>query len=71
MIGLDYLLLVAAHLTVLMYVSYKIAQLRNRNTGTDDDDDGGSGFDLTPPKLDLPPGIVLPDDVPDEVELLA
>jgi hypothetical protein len=70
MLSIDYLLLIAAHLTVLMYVSYKIAQLRNRNSGSDDDDDGGSGFDLTPPKLDLPPGVRLPDDVPDEVEMM-
>ncbi|NJL14879.1 MAG: hypothetical protein HC913_19010 [Microscillaceae bacterium] len=68
MISFDYFLLLLAHLAVLTFVSYKIARLRNRNGNNDDDDEGGTGFDLTPPKLDLPPGIVLPRDVPEEME---
>ncbi|MFT5641438.1 MAG: hypothetical protein ACI9A7_001542 [Cyclobacteriaceae bacterium] len=34
---------------------------RNPNNDKDDDDDGGI-LDWTPPKLDLPPGISLPED---------
>ncbi|MEQ9423220.1 MAG: hypothetical protein RJQ09_02295 [Cyclobacteriaceae bacterium] len=46
---------------VLIYFMITLLAKRKRSTDSDDDNDGGitvSG----PPKIDLPPGICLPDD---------
>ncbi len=47
---------------ILTYLTFRL--MRNRKKPNNDDEDGGNSFELTPPKIDLPPGIGWPVDRP-------
>lgn len=49
--GLVYVLV-----TYFLFLSIK----KKKGEDNEDDDEGGIGFDLTPPQIDLPPGISWP-----------
>lgn len=63
----DYVLLSLICAMMTIWVIYKVSQ--NQSDGDfdnsdDSDNDGGIPFDLDPPILDLPPGVILPQDDP-------
>ena len=45
---------------ILTYLTFRL--MRHRRRPNNDDEDGGNQFELTPPKIDLPPGIGWPVD---------
>ncbi|MCC5937474.1 MAG: hypothetical protein JJU34_09340 [Lunatimonas sp.] len=61
---IDLFLCGVAYVVLIYFVATMTKARINRNRNNDDDGDGGVE-DLTPPKIDLPPGIVWPtDDTP-------
>lgn len=50
---------------VLIYFVAKMTKARLSDGKKNEDDDGDGGVeDLTPPKIDLPPGVIWPSDLP-------
>ena len=48
---------------ILIYFVATMTKLRRDKGKTNEDDDGDGGVeDLTPPKIDLPPGVIWPTD---------
>ena len=47
---------------ILTYLTFRLMRRRKKPGGHDDD--RGNGFDLTPPQIDLPPGIAWPVNGP-------
>ncbi|EON79147.1 hypothetical protein ADIS_0376 [Lunatimonas lonarensis] len=61
---IDLFLCGVAYVVLIYFVATMTKTRINKNRNNDDDGDGGVE-DLTPPKIDLPPGIVWPtDDAP-------
>lgn len=58
---IDLFLCGVAYVVLIYFVATMTKARINRNRNNDDDGDGGVE-DLTPPKIDLPPGIVWPSD---------
>ncbi len=50
-------------LTNLIVLSYFLIKTRKRKNGRDGDDEGGLEI-YESPELDLPPGVILPRDMP-------
>ena len=47
---------------ILTYLTFRLMRHRKKKGGNDD---GGQAFEITPPKIDLPPGIDWPRDSPE------
>lgn len=55
--------LVLSGLVYLVLVYFMVTLLKKRRKSTDSDDDNDGGISVTgPPRIDLPPGVCLPDD---------
>jgi hypothetical protein len=50
---------------ILIYFVAKMTRMPHPMRKKNEDEDGDGGVeDLTPPKIDLPPGVIWPSDVP-------
>ena len=74
MFTIDYIILVSINAILVIYVIYKVVtqgsltSYKDDNSENENDNDNdGNVFDLTPPTLDLPPGIDWPSDNEDEI----
>lgn len=72
MFTIDYIILISINAILVIYVIYKVATQGSLTFSKNDDserdsDDNGNVFNLTPPKIDLPPGIAWPSKNEDEV----
>ena len=57
--------LVLCGIAYLFLVYFMVTMMRKRKKGYDGEDDGDGGLPVTsPPEIDLPPGICLPDGSP-------
>ncbi|WP_209331036.1 hypothetical protein [Lunatimonas salinarum] len=59
---IDLFLVGVAYVVLIYFVATMTKARINRNRNNNDDDGDGGIEDLTPPKIDLPPGIVWPTD---------
>jgi hypothetical protein len=63
---IDLILCGVAYVVLIYFVATMTKARINRRRNNNDDDGDGGVEDLTPPKIDLPPGIIWPgDDVKD------
>jgi hypothetical protein len=59
----DLVLCGVAYVVLIYFVATMTKSNLGRNTDSSDDGDGGIE-DFTPPKIDLPPGVIWPTDAP-------
>ena len=59
----DLVLCGVAYVVLIYFVATMTKSNLGRNSDSSDDGDGGVE-DFTPPKIDLPPGIIWPSDAP-------
>ncbi|MFO7824269.1 MAG: hypothetical protein R6V72_10045 [Cyclobacterium sp.] len=59
---IDLILCGVAYVVLIYFVATLTKAKINRNRKNNDDDGDGGVEDLTPPKIDLPPGIVWPGE---------
>ncbi|UZD21752.1 hypothetical protein PBT90_19750 [Algoriphagus halophytocola] len=58
------LILFAAAYVVFVYVLATMTRRSMKSGGKNEDDGDGGIEDFTPPKIDLPPGVIWPSDSP-------
>lgn len=73
MFTIDYIILVSINAALVIYVIYKVVTqgkltFSDNNDPENDNDNDGNVFNLTPPTIDLPPGIAWPSDNDEEVK---
>lgn len=57
--------LILCGIVYLFLVYFMVTMMRKKNKGYDGDDDDEGGLPVTsPPEIDLPPGVCLPDGSP-------
>lgn len=64
---IDYVIVLLISSLLVIWIIYRVSQNQsdqNLDNSDDSDNDGGIPFDLTPPVLDLPPGVLLPQGDP-------
>jgi hypothetical protein len=59
---IDLILCGIAYVVLIYFVATLTKAKINKNRNNNDDDGDGGVEDLTPPKIDLPPGIIWPND---------
>ena len=59
----DLILVGLAYVVLIYFIATLTRNKLSRNKDSNDDGDGGVE-DFTPPKIDLPPGVIWPSDAP-------
>ncbi len=61
---IDMVLCGIAYLVLIYFVATMTKVRMDKGKKNEDDDGDGGVEDLTPPKIDLPPGVIWPSDIP-------